>query len=133
MMRRWFPTMTAGAVDIDQQFATDSRILESVEAGFGLACSQGAGDNGAVVGGTAFIGVTRADPDGENYRQRDTVAVLVTGDVLVRVSATVTPSSAVKYDQATGQFGSANGIAITKARYMTTSTMLDDLVILRLR
>ena len=111
-------------------FDADTRQVEtSTGIGFGLAVSQGVNPDGCVIGGTAFCGVTRADPTlppsitttADHYSQYDNAAVLVMGDIWVAPSGTGTihPGDAVYYNTSTGALGFSGGTLIEDARWMT--------------
>jgi hypothetical protein len=110
-------------------WAADTRIVETAAGiGFGLAVSQGVSDNGCIIGGSAFVGVTRADqtlPRSETltldqYAQYDNAGIFVSGDIYVNCYASVTPATAVVFEAATGKFGIA-GTSVPDARWQTTA------------
>jgi hypothetical protein len=138
---RYQPIGQNGDLASSINFSADTRIVETAAGiGFGLAVSQGVlSDAGCVIGGSAFVGVTRRDvtiaradlsatpgqiPQNtypvDLYPQSDNVGVLVTGDIWVNCYASVTPATAVTFSATTGQFGLA-GTTITDARWMTTA------------
>jgi len=108
----------------------DTRIVETAAGiGFGLAVSQGTNDDGCVIGGSAPVGVTRADqtlPQAagttvDKYAQYDNAGVLTKGDIWVFAYASVSPATAsVVFEAATGKFGIA-GTTYPNARWMTTA------------
>ena len=118
-------------------WAADTRTVETAAGiGFGLAVSQGTNDKGCIIGGAAFVGVTRADPTlaradlsvpGTStvvgldlYAQNELAGVLTMGDIWVNCYASVTPATTVVFSATTGQLGVA-GTTITHARWMTTA------------
>jgi hypothetical protein len=118
--------MLASAVN----WTADTRIVETAAGiGFGLAVSQGVADAGCIIGGSAFVGVTRADqtlPQAGSittidvYQQYDNAGIFVSGDIWVNCYASVTPATAVVFEAATGKLGIA-GTSIPDARWMTTA------------
>jgi hypothetical protein len=118
--------MLASAVN----WAADTRIVETAAGiGFGLAVSQGVADEGCIIGGSAFVGITRADitlPRSETltldtYARYDNAGIFVMGDIWVNAYANVTPATAtVTFSATTGQFGLA-GTTVTHARWMTSA------------
>ena len=118
-----------GMLADELNWSADSRSVETVAGiGFGLAVSQGVNDTGCIIGGSAYVGVTRADttlpqaagttPD--VYAKGDTAGVLTMGDIWVNCYASVTPATAVVFEAATGKLGIA-GTSIPDARWMTTA------------
>jgi hypothetical protein len=111
-------------------WAADTKQVETAAGiGFGLAVSQGVADQGIVIGGSAFVGVTRADitlPQAsgitvvDTYLQYDNAGVLTMGDIWVNCYASVTPATAVVFEAATGKLGIA-GTSIAHGRWMTTA------------
>lgn len=110
-------------------WTADTRIVETAAGiGFGLAVSQGVNDKGCIIGGAAFVGITRADhtlPQAagitvvDTFLQNDNAGILTMGDIWVIVSAAVVAGAAVTYSATTGQFGS--GTTVAQARYMTSA------------
>jgi hypothetical protein len=110
----------------------DTRIVEtSAGISFGLAVSQGTGDNGCILGGTAFVGITKADPTlaqassittVDKYLQYDNAAIFVRGDIWVIAEDTVTAGEAVYYSTTFGTLGHSGGTVIEDARWMTSAT-----------
>lgn len=127
---RYATAGVAGAVADMSSWDADSRILESASAGFGLAVSQGVNDNGAILGGPTFCGITVRDitlvhdtPD--QYEESDTMGVLVRGDIWVKVATDVVAARQAYYNSATGQIGASgitNAVAISEARFLDTAT-----------
>lgn len=122
------PGMLADSINWD----ADSRIVETAAGiAFGVACSQGTlSDDGCVVGGSNFVGVTRADqtlqmassgtPAVDFYQRYDTASCLVKGDIWVLCYANVAVGAAVTFDATTGQLGKA-GTTIPNAKWMTAA------------
>lgn len=117
--------MLASAVN----WAADTKTVETAAGiGFGLAVSQGVADQGVIIGGAAFVGVTMHDitlPRSETltidtYARYDNAAILTMGDLWVNCYASVTPATSVVFEAATGKLGIA-GTSITHARWMTTA------------
>lgn len=135
---RRMPHGTAGMAADMTGWDADSRICETAAGiGFGLAVSQGVGDNGAVLGGNQFVGIsvrdiTLAHATADKYAQYDNMGVLFAGDVWVTVaSGDVEAGEIAKYDTTTGAISSASGTTIAGARFMT-SAATGELAILRL-
>src|SRR6516162_2470042 len=119
-------------------WAADTRTVETAAGiGFGLAVSQGTNDKGCIIGGSAFVGITRADPTLaradlsvpgssstlplDSYPQYDLAGILAAGDIWVNCYAAVTPATTVTFSATTGQLGVA-GTTITHARWMTSAS-----------
>src|SRR5262252_2084586 len=132
---RYQPVAQNGMLADEVNWDGDSRIVETAAGiGFGLAVSQGTNDDGCVIGGSAPVGVTRADPTLARadlspatspgidvYRQGDNAGVLTKGDIWVLAYASVSPATAtVVFEAATGKFGIA-GTTYPNARWMTTA------------
>jgi len=117
----------------------DTKICETVAGiGFGLACSRGTADRGAIIGGAAFVGVTVRDitlvhavADLDKYVRYENMGLMVYGDIWVSVGAAVTPATAVVFSATTGQFALA-GTSLANAKYMTTQATIGGLAILRI-
>ena len=106
----------------------DTRQCETAAGiGFGVAVSQGTADNGAIVGGSAFIGISVRDVtlDGapidvnsatratvDMYPQYANMGVLNRGHIWVEAQSNVVAGQALFYDTTSGKFaGSASGSA----------------------
>lgn len=106
----------------------DTYTLESATAGFGKAVSKGSAAKGCVLGGTDFIGITKADQTltaaghtvADTYYLGDNVAVHVLGDIYVLPGATVTAGQKVNYDTTTGVLSNTGGTQIDDAQWMTS-------------
>jgi hypothetical protein len=110
-------------------YAADTRIVETAAGiGFGLAVSQGVADDGCIIGGSVFVGITRADITlaradvtpaltVDVYPQYDNAGILVMGDIWVFCYGNVAAGAAVTYDTTTGKLGAA-GTTIEDARWM---------------
>lgn len=118
----------------DADYSADTRIVET-EAGiaFGVATSQGANDNGALVGAAAaadFVGVSIRDktvPDGtDKYADGANIGVMTRGDIWVTVGGDVVAGDDVTFVATTGVLSSAgtsgSQFAITGARWMTSAS-----------
>jgi hypothetical protein len=137
--QRYLTPGQVGMLADETVWAADTRIVETAAGiGFGLAVSQGAlSDRGCIIGGAAFVGVTRADPTLaradlsvpgtpstlplDTYPQYDNAGVLTMGDIWVNCYAAVTPATTVTFSATTGQLGVA-GTTITHARWMTSAS-----------
>src|SRR5262252_7552287 len=132
---RYQPVAQAGMLADEVNWAADTRIVETTAGiGFGLAVSQGTNDDGCIIGGSAPVGVTRADttlaradlapatsPGIDIYAKGDNAGVLTMGDIWVLAYASVSPATAsVVFEAATGKFGIA-GTTYPNARWMTTA------------
>lgn len=103
---------------------------------FGKACSKGSADDGAVLGGSNFIGVSMRDitlvhTTADRYESGDNMAVMNRGDIWVTVGGNVTPGQQAHYNTSTGVISAAGGTAIAGAKFMTTA-LSGALAILRL-
>lgn len=121
----------------------DTRLIETVAGiGFGLAVSQGTGERGIIIGGTAagFIGVTYRDitliPTAaltDAYPRYANAGVMVRGDIWVSPFEAVALGDPVYFAGATGRFGktvSGNQL-VAGGRWMMAGA-LDGLAILRI-
>lgn len=112
---------------------SETRICETA-AGipFGRAVSEGANARGAVLGGaTKLIGLTvrsitevpiGAITTADLYLDNSNMAVMLEGDMWVRVVAAVTHGSPATYSSSTGQLNPASaGVAIAGSRYLTSA------------
>lgn len=127
--------LTAGQVGMladEVNWSADTRTVEtSAGIGFGLAVSQGTNDNGCILGGSNFVGISRADPTllrtdqvsdtVDKYLQYDNAGILTMGDIWVVAQNAVTAGEAVYYSTSTGQLGHSGGTVIEDARWMTTT------------
>jgi len=135
---RYEPVAQNGMLANETNWVADTRIVETAAGiGFGLAVSQGTGDKGCIIGGSNFVGITRADqtlpradlsiPGSSSttpldaYSQYDNAGILKEGDIWVNCYAAVTPVTAVTYETATGKLGIA-GTTITNGRWMTSAS-----------
>src|SRR6266576_1977561 len=116
-------------------YSADTRIVEVVSGGataipFGRAVSQGVKPKGCHLGGTAFVGLSRADPTVarsetlpiDEYPENDNAGILVTGDLWVIVAGDVTAGQSIHYNTTDGKLSAAGGTAIDSSRWMTTAT-----------
>jgi hypothetical protein len=129
------PIAVAGLVTNMEHHKAESRTVETAAGiGFGLACSQGVQDKGAVLGGASaavFIGISIRDVaksagDADKYKQFQSGAFLTEGSIWLTVGGNVAPGNDVTFDQNTGVLSSiapgAGQFAIAGARWMTTAT-----------
>lgn len=135
--------MSAGVVGAIADMTTydgDSRICETEAGiGFGLACSQGAEDNGAVLGGSLFVGISVRDitlvhDTADEYAEGDNMATAFRGDIWVQTKTTVVPRQKVYYNSSTGEIGDSgisNAVEIVGAHFLDTGA-IDDIVRVRL-
>lgn len=114
--------------------------------GFGLAVSQGTADNGCVLGGSAFIGVTVRDAtlglapvnplsDTPNtvdkYGQYTSAAVLSRGDIWVVAGMNVAAGNAASYNTTTGAFSTGtSGTAATGTITFTQQPAANDNIVI---
>lgn len=103
---------------------------------FGLAVSKGTADDGALLGGTNFIGISIRDitlvhttPD--RYETGDNMGVAIRGDIWVTVGGDVSAGQQAHYDSTTGVLSAAGGVAIAAAKFVT-SVASGGLAVLRL-
>jgi hypothetical protein len=129
---RYQPNLQNGEVASSINYSADTRIVESAGGiGFGLAVSQGTNDQGCIIGGTAFVGITRSDKTLARaditppltidvYPQYDNAGILITGDIAVIPDNAVTAGEAVYYSTTTGKLGHSGGTVIEDARWQTS-------------
>jgi hypothetical protein len=128
---RYQPVGQPGMLADENNWTADTRTVETAAGiAFGVAVSQGTNDDGCIIGGSAFVGITRADQTllrtdvvtdpVDTYLQYDNAGILTIGDIWVLCYASVTPATAVTFDATTGQLGKA-GTTITSGRWMTTA------------
>ena len=107
-------------------YNTKTGISEEADGiGFGLAVSQGAGDQGVTLGGAAFLGVSVRDitlgAEVDVYPQYANVGVLTRGQIWVSPVTAVVAGAAVKYDTTTGRFDDSTGTTIPGARWVDSA------------
>lgn len=125
----------AGAVANMTNWDADTLVCETAAGiGFGVAVSQGAAYNGAVIGAASaavFRGITVRDiaippSNGEEYAEGDNMAVLTEGDIWVTVGGDVTVGADVTFASTTGVLSSAgtsgSQFTIAGARWMTAAS-----------
>jgi len=91
-------------------YNTKARTCETAAGiGFGRACSQGAADRGAILGGTSegFQGISVRDitlesAQGDEYAQYQGMSLMDRGEIWVKPSHSVAPSDQVYFVPATG-------------------------------
>ena len=115
-----------GMLASEVNWAADSRNVETAAGiGFGLAVSQGVADAGCIIGGSAFVGITRADITPpltvDVYPQYAVAGILVMGDLWVIPDNAVVAGEAVYYSSTTGKLGHSGGTVIEDARWMTSA------------
>lgn len=129
-MRKGFP----GQVVNETNWDADTLIVETVAGiGFGLACGQGAADDGVILGaGSAagFVGISMKDitlvvSDADKYQRYANAAILNEGDIWVTTGGAVVAGGDVTFVASTGVLGSvaADGthFTIAGARWMTSA------------
>lgn len=120
--------MSAGVVGawatISQGNEADTKQAEGTIA-FGLACSKGSADDGALLGGTNFIGISMRDitlvhttPDA--YLVGDNMAVATKGEIWVTAGGNVSAGQQVHYNTTTGVMSGSGGTAIAGAKFLDT-------------
>src|SRR5262252_3548638 len=123
---RYLLPAQVGMLASEINFVADTRIVETAAGiGFGLAVSQGTAAAGCILGGTAFVGLTRVDitlPRSETltldkYARYDNAGILASGDLWVIPAGTVHAGDAVYYNTSTGQLGFSGGTVIEDARW----------------
>ena len=112
-----------------EDFNSRTGIVEAAAGiGFGLAVSQGVGDQGVVLGGASkFLGITIRDitlaasvtPD--VYPQYANVGYVSRGQIWVVPNANVAVGDAVTYDSTTGRLSNTGGVSIPGARWCDTA------------
>ena len=107
-------------------FNTRTGVVETAAGiGFGLGVSQGAGDQGIILGGSAFVGISVRDvavgAEKTKYEQYMNAAFLTRGQIWVTVLTAVVAGAAVKYDTSTGVIDDATGTTIPGARFVTSA------------
>ena len=111
---------------VDRNVVT--RVIESVGGvGSGIAVSQGANEDGCIVGGTAvgFVGITVKDVTINNptapdvYPAKTNVGVLTKGELFITAPATIVTGDPVYFVPGTGALTnvSAGNILIAGARW----------------
>lgn len=131
------PGLPGQPCSVTNDYSADTRVVEGDPIPFGRACSQGETDNGVVLGGSVFVGVSVRDTclpgparsGGEDdpidsYIEGDNAAIMTEDDIWVTVGAAVTPQTLVGYASATGIFGPHNGTynkLVADAKFLTTS------------
>jgi hypothetical protein len=135
---RYQPVGQVGQAASMTGWDADTKICETEAGiGFGLAVSQGVHDGWAVLGGTAFLGITKADQtlpasQSDKYAVGDNMAVHALGDIWVSPAHDVVPGDLVSYNTTTGRVGKlGSDVTIAGARWMT-SAAADGLAVLRL-
>lgn len=105
----------------------DTGIAEG-NIGFGLAASRGSADNGLLVGGATFKGITYRDitlvhTTADRYETGDNVGLMNRGDIWVAVATDVVNDKQVFYNSSTGALGAStisNAVAIAGAIFLDT-------------
>jgi hypothetical protein len=119
----------AGAFADMSGWDADSLICESASIGFGLAVSAGTADNGAVLGGATFRGISVRDitvvhSTADRYEQHDNMAAAVRGDIWVLTATAVVNRKQAYYNSSTGEIGGSgisNAVAIAGAVFLDTA------------
>ncbi|MDB5177495.1 MAG: hypothetical protein JWN75_1163 [Candidatus Saccharibacteria bacterium] len=116
-------------------YDADTRIVESAGGiPFGVVCGQGAADKGAVIGGANPVGISIRDitlihdtANLDRFVQKENVALLKRGTIWVIVGGTVTPTSVVSYNLATGIVSAAaddgSNDLLPGAKFLTSATV----------
>lgn len=122
-------------------YSTKSRTCETVAGiGFGIACSQGSGDRGAIIGGTSegFVGISVRDVTLESS-QSDVIsryqgmAVLERGEMWVTPSHAVAPGDQVYFVPGTGVLtNQSSGNEIINGAVWRSTAVADALAIVYL-
>lgn len=124
-------------------FNTITGVCETVAGlGFGIAVSQGSGDQGVVIGGTraGFLGITVRDVTLESVQadvisRYQNLSVLQRGQIWVAPSHSVVAGDAVYFVAATGVLtnqSSGNQGPINGARFVTSAAGTGDLAVVEL-
>lgn len=128
-----------GMLASEINFSADTRTVEVLSGSdntipFGRAVSQGTHDKGCILGGSAFVGISRADPTIaradlspapaltiDAYPEGDNAGILVTGDIWVIVAGNVTAGQSIHYNTTDGKLSAAGGATIDSSRFMTSA------------
>ena len=131
----------AGAIVNEEPKRLISRNLEDAAGlAFGKGVGQGATADGCTgVGFTKLLGVAvrqrNVAPDvlsGNGYAKYDSVQIMTEGVIWVLASVVVTAGGPVTYDPATGLWSNTGGVAVTNARWDSTTTAINQIAKLRL-
>jgi hypothetical protein len=119
------PIGSAGAAATTHGWDADTKQAEG-NIGFGLAVSKGEADDGVLLGGSLFVGVSMKDitishDTADRYEAGDNVAVMTRGDIWVVVEDAVVAQTAITYNTTTGALGSSGGTAISGAIWKTSA------------
>lgn len=144
VQKTYRPTLAPGVPGMiadETNAATITRVCEtSTGIPFGVAVSQGSGDNGCIIGGSAFLGVsvrdvtlalTPVDPlsDSANtldsYGEYVNVGIMTTGHIWVTAEAPVSPNDALYFDATTGLFSNSASGASASGSITFTSNPTD--------
>lgn len=122
---RYQPAAQAGTPATMTGWDADTLIAEG-NIGFGVVVSKGDADDGCVVGGTLYSGVSIRDitlvhSTVDRYEEGDNVGVLVRGDIWVVAEDAVVAKTAITYNTSTGALGSGGGTAIPGSVWMTSA------------
>lgn len=119
------PAGAAGAFASTSGWDADTKQAEG-NIGFGLVVSKGDADDGAVLGGGLYIGISVRDitlvhTTADRYEAGDNMSVAVRGDIWVLAEDAVEANQQVLYNTSTGALGSDGGTAIAGAKWLTTT------------
>jgi hypothetical protein len=133
-----------GMLASETPWAADTRTVETA-AGlpFGRAVSQGVTERGCIIGGSAYVGISRADITiaradvtpaltVDVYPQYDNAGILTMGDLWVLVAAAVVAGNGVHFSATDGKLSAAGGNTIPGARWMTTMATIGGLAVVRI-
>jgi len=126
-----------GMIATERTRDISSRVVENSNGiAFGLACGQGAADNGVKLGGTLaeFVGVSVRDVTllpvsmdsdyADEYQRYANCGVMTMGDIWVVTDDAVTKGDAVHFNATTGVLGNSGGSGpIPGARWETTTAV----------
>lgn len=109
---------TAGPKDVA------SRTIETAAVAFGLAAGKGTADRSARLGGTGFEGIAVADKsrEADQFGIGEVGGLMRKGSIWVTASTNVAPSDPVTFTAATGVIGAGLATTIAGAKFETTAT-----------
>lgn len=104
-----------------------SRTVESESIAFGLAVGAGTADRSCRLGGTGFEGIAISDKSrlADLYDIGESAGIMRKGSVWVVASTDVTSSDPVTFTAATGVIGAGLAVTAANAKFETTATAGD--------
>ena len=135
---------TPGLIATQRPVEADTKVVEgTADIGFGVVVEQGTGNDGIVKvsSGGSYVGitlrkVTTLAEDGDVYKPKTQVPVLIKGDVWMTTGTAVTANAAATYHNTTGAVGAtaagSSHKAIPNGTWLTAASS-GGLAILRLK